>query len=104
MRGYYCSYYNSVWLILNDIIVGSSYGLFLMEHSTSVSSVLLDFTEVGLLLFSAASLILFQGVLDSPGHRKPSLAEPLAYGSQIKHRVERLPKQWTRKHHACMVW
>lgn len=41
-----CSFYNYIWLVLNDIIVGSAVGSFLRENSEYLSWKLLLYTQV----------------------------------------------------------
>jgi hypothetical protein len=41
-----CSFYNSVWLISNDIIVGTAFGAFLCENNNALAGVLSYAVEV----------------------------------------------------------
>ena len=45
------SFYNCIWLVLNDVIVGAAFGTFLYENSTQLGVLLHSYTSVHLLSF-----------------------------------------------------
>lgn len=40
------SFYNSIWLIFNDIVIGWSFGSFLLENKETLSEMVYFFIEV----------------------------------------------------------
>ena len=45
---YFSSFYNSVWLILNDVIVGYTVGAYLFENQDWIGQLLINLTKVSL--------------------------------------------------------
>ena len=45
---HFSSFYNSVWLILNDVIVGYAVGAYLSENQDRIGQQMVDFAKVSL--------------------------------------------------------
>lgn len=51
-RAYYISFYNSMWLVANDIIIGLAIGSFLMANNQAMSIKFHKILHVGLTIYS----------------------------------------------------
>ncbi|KAL4251644.1 hypothetical protein ABKN59_003773 [Abortiporus biennis] len=52
----YVNYWNDVWLILNDIIIGTAFGSFLCENAELIGIIIAEYAQLGLIDFPQHTL------------------------------------------------
>jgi hypothetical protein len=82
------SFFNTVWLILNDITIGVAFGSFLCENNVVLARMLNHLIKVGTLSFFPRSSMTVSGVPRRMGALGSALARLLARRPQIKHGAE----------------